>query len=731
MGMDIRELAKIINTPQGRAITKLCEGDITNGDSGAFSALQAISKLEGNISRDLKQFDVQAEVGEGINGAITVNNRARKTASDAMQSLMEFYYNNVILKYHRDKLSNIPFGKRKRKKDGTPGEIDRSSADLGNMIYQISYLGKMDECLNFIMNDKNPIWTQIMQGANELYNQKEWKCSIYQLAEYCKNYGSLVKTYYSNNAYYAKNLRILAQGAEEMRILGTLLSSNKGLKTKIEEGLEFVKTLENAVIDRKKQLGQNINLAEDKIDFILFCMDNEYRKEAIQKYEQVKHTTNILDVMAHVPHFLSYLRAYAITQATFKMGSIKFRAREDYYDYIIDTLKLTKSIDKENAARGIENAVNYKMLREWTAEEQLQFILPKGNRLFVGRHQEAIDTEDDVVVPLWDENGLATFKLYMDQKVIPELKSNPSYINNTFIQGLTPFEMTKTGTHAAITAYTLEGNMLPFTESQIIQMENYKADFNQMYDFSFPGSKTFGINSIPSLADAFYIYSQYVFNGKKGQRSLISLFDSGECILAKHFEQFEANLDASTSYRFEDDELIAWCAPNSNIYNPSSQVFYAVDKKELGNQLYKQAKETMEEGSTPIDVVRRVDESKVPMENRQNYINPATDDIENGTNVYNQNFNNNVSTGNQKPIILSEDEVLDIVANDEAATFSAISRGPLTDRGQKIVDYINRNIERCTYTTLDPLQAKPIKTIKSNFMQALVTEAINAVDNNC
>jgi hypothetical protein len=143
-------------------------------------------------------------------------------------------------------------------------------------------------------------------------------------------------------------------------------------------------------------------------------------------------------------------------------------------------------------------------------------------------------------------------------------------VHNTFIQGLTPFEMTKTGTHAAITAYTLEGNMLPFTESQIIQMENYKADFNQMYDFSFPGSKTFGINSIPSLADAFYIYSQYVFNGKKGQRSLMSLFDSGECILAKHFEQFEANLDASTSYRFEDDELIAWCAPNSNIYNPSS-----------------------------------------------------------------------------------------------------------------------------------------------------------------
>ena len=31
LGMDIRDLAKIINTPQGRAISKMCEGNIING----------------------------------------------------------------------------------------------------------------------------------------------------------------------------------------------------------------------------------------------------------------------------------------------------------------------------------------------------------------------------------------------------------------------------------------------------------------------------------------------------------------------------------------------------------------------------------------------------------------------------------------------------------------------------------------------------------------------------
>jgi hypothetical protein len=99
MGMDIRDIARIVNTPQGRTITKLCEGDITNGQMGAFSALQAIKKLEGNISRDLTQFDIQAEIAEGTKGAITIgNNITTKTASDIVQTLFAEYYTNVAKK---------------------------------------------------------------------------------------------------------------------------------------------------------------------------------------------------------------------------------------------------------------------------------------------------------------------------------------------------------------------------------------------------------------------------------------------------------------------------------------------------------------------------------------------------------------------------------------------------------------------------------------------------------
>lgn len=734
MGMDIRDIAKIVNTPQGRAITKLCEGDITNGQMGAFSALQAIGKLEGNIARDLTQFDVVAKKGEYA-AAVTLNeDKVRRTASEVVQTLLEDYYNNVVRKYNFKDLTKVPFIQRNK------GKINMDTKNLSNIVYQISGIGKMDDCIKYIQ--KSPLWEQIFAQSELLSNKDHWNASIYQLLDFCKNYGKLVKTYYSSDEgqedfYYAKNLRILAQGAEEMRVLGTILSSNKGLKSRMEEGINFVNTIENAIIDRKKVMGIDAD-PEDHIDFVTFATDARYRQEAINKYETVKHTTNILDVVANAPHFLSYLRACAVPQAAFKMGSMKFRVRDKFYDKVVEENKLTSKSDKDNAIRGIENAVNYRMLREWLADEQFKFVLPKGSKMFVGRNQEPITVEDDTIIPLWDDNGLATFKLYMDSQIIPNLKSNASYSHNHFVQGLIPFELTKTGTHAAISAYTLEGSMMPQTESQTIQMENYLADFSQMYNFAFPNSKVPGINNIPSYADAFYIYSQYVFSGRKGQRSLMSLFDSENCTLAKHFETFEAQKDANETYDFQIEDLLPWCAPNSNIYHPSANMFYATDSKNFGKQLYRQRKEkldpTNDESTATHMVVTRANKETAPIEARQNYTNPESNDAGSETNPHKMGqVNANVIPYEGDPIILDENsgEMVDIVTNEFSGSFQAVPRMPLSPRSQKIVDYVNNNIAEFCQATYDFESNGTANSISKVMLNALFEEAQHQIDNDC
>ena len=62
-----------------------------------------------------------------------------------------------------------------------------------------------------------------------------------------------------------------------MQILGRLLSSNKGVKSTTEEGINFLKQIENAVIDRKEIMGISSS-EEDRIDPILFCIDDQYRE---------------------------------------------------------------------------------------------------------------------------------------------------------------------------------------------------------------------------------------------------------------------------------------------------------------------------------------------------------------------------------------------------------------------------------------------------------------------
>lgn len=731
LGMDIRELAKIINTPQGRAISKLCEGNVLNGQMGTFSALQAIDKLEGrNLYRDLHQYDtlplmMSDEGSESLSPVIFENTRYTGAYDIVTRLVSDYFTKNVRENPNAlTTLNKHHFANKKK------GKVDLSQI-LTNMLYQIALLGKTDECINTITSSENKSLKEFSAQFPKLSNASDFEASLYQLLEHCKKYGNLVTTYHEGTL--ASDLKILAQGAEEMRVLGSILSSNKGVKSKTEEGLNFIDTIENCINNRIKIMG-GVPSPNYKIDFTLFCIDPEYRSSCIERYEEVKHSINILDVVATAPHFLSYLRACTIPNAAFKVGSLKFRTRNKYYDQMISSLEITRSKDKEGVARGIESAVNFRMLREWLANEQLKFILPAGNRLFIESNGDSIITTEDTPVLLSSDTGLATFKTYMETVIIPKLKANPGYSRNRFIQGLIPFELTKTGTHAAVSAYTLEGNMMPYTESQEIQMENYRADFDSLYGMRFPGANTPGINSITNYADAFYIYSQYVFGGRKGQKSLMAFFDNDDCILTKHFREFEAALDANADYNFDTAELIPWCAPVGNIHHPSTKFFWANPKNQFGKVLMTQAQETVgdEESTTTKTVIKPVD-AAMNADARQNFLNPLLYNgnrdesiYKMGQNLHMRYFNGRLH-GKIDPDLNEEAEVIE---NEYSGTYHLIGKGDLSPRSQAILDKANEHIEAAYITEYDLEQGAFIRSIDPSKLRSVLDKAANLVDEN-
>lgn len=759
LGMDIRDLATIINTPQGRAITKLCEGNVFNHQIGTFSALQAISKLEGNnLLNDLHQFDIPAKVLTSSedsqlierNGGVLVGNISKKSAYEVVAALVNEYFAEHMAG-NQQVIDSLSFKPNAKGRDGKPDmSLNTDTKDkLSRMVYQIGVIGRMQDCIQYILNSKS--WNQLLtdeHGFNKLSNKEDFKASIYQLLEFCEKYGNLVNTYYQTTVerngkkhYYARDLKILAQGAEEMRVLGSLLSSNKGVKTKIDDGLNFIKTIEEAVINRKDIMGLEAS-EDDRIDYILFCTDSEYRKQAINKYEKVKHSINILDVIATAPHFLSYIRTCAIPYAAFEMGSAKFKARQKYYDPVNEQINPKKTQDKAKITKGIEDAVSFATFKLWLEENQVKFLLPKGCKMFIGKNQDMqINEADDLYLPLFDTegNGLATFKYYMEQTVIPQLKKMVGYTSNDFISSLSPFELTKTSTHASVTAYHSNIDMMPKTDFGKVALEQCVSAFNAMYTLAFPGSNTSLHNTIPNYADAFYIYSQYVFGGKKGPSSLMSMFDNTKCNFANSFRAFEAKLDQEHDFKFSIQELIPWCAPDSNIFSPAASYFYATSDNKFGKQLQRtrDKSEIDPEDEMSMSKYENLGESKTS-EGVQNYLTPKMEGLELGENIFKIGKNTNIEELNKYPQLsnikfdsVDPQDSFYLAVNYDSGEYTLLSNGEISERSSKILKLVQENIEGA-YINVHNLQDQTYeRAIDIDKLKSIIQQAISEVDQTC
>ena len=230
--------------------------------------------------------------------------------------------------------------------------------------------------------------------------------------------------------------------------------------------------------------------------------------------------------------------------------------------------------------RGLENLVHYKMFTRWAYDQKLQFKVPAGFKYFTKRNELVSNPESETVINLWTQHGMATFKKYMEEVYIPMLK-NSTVANNPFIAGLHKISYDKTPVHTSVTAYSLPGDLMSKKGSQGEINAHTFASFQNL------GSIVFQEDSkIYSLHDAFYIYAQYCYMGRKGQKSLMSLFDNeiSRMGLAKSFTEHIAEMDVDGNITCSESELIAWCAPYGSQYL-NSKYGYVTSKEEFGVSL--------------------------------------------------------------------------------------------------------------------------------------------------
>lgn len=554
IGMDFRDVAKILMSDVGSIITTLLDNDVFSGREGYSRVKYVFDYFNKGPIRLLNKFDV----GRDLNG-------------DTIASPLKHFERSFAREIEESK-----------DKDGKQlplaialSKFARSNSDLA---YKLNTIEKFRQ-----------YYSGQSAYANELYNQ---------LVDFVEDYIRQAHVIGQHEDIY-NDMQTLSDGAEEMRSLGALLSLNQGIKTNPEGLLNQVNLIERAIYDKTGDL-------EDLVDLNRFVFDAQYRQNCIQKYEEVKHSFNIYDVVSTVPHFMGYLQTLAIALREVS-GSYKFRSTKTL---VLDLSKQLSYEREDKITRGVQNFIGDYLRKQWMQSNDLQVVIPKGNKAF-DKFGNMFELTEDTTIKLGTDWGDATFRVFIENEVIPNLKKGIIKTNsgidfvdishNRFIQDLGNDLLTNTVSRNPSVIYTLPINILPRVDQERAIFNAYKAEFNKLAKYSYQyqvtsydkdGNLQTREAQIP-LVDLFTYYAMIADGWKLGEKSLVPILeDFQKSGIINDFHEFESRMDKSGEYlslqSIELDDVLPYVAPFESPYashanflqyrNPSSRKYQLMKK---------------------------------------------------------------------------------------------------------------------------------------------------------
>lgn len=571
IGMEFKDIANIMMSNVGRIISDVVNDDVFSGKEGFGAINDSLFKYFDNGPwLRLQKFNV-----------------FRNSQGDQITSPLQ------VLTSEFEKL-----GYRNEKNSSIPEMLHKALAKYARSSYPISEKIKYLESLRLKYHHSS------LEGK-QLYNQ---------LIDFVQDYIQQGHVISQNQETY-EDIRTLAQGAAEMKILGQLFSLNQGLKNSTDEITTQINNIERAIYNKTGNL-------EDLIDLSRFAFDEDYRKQCINKYEEVKHSFNILEAISITPHFMEYVKTLA-TASTEMQSSFKFRSVKNLVLPLSQELEYTR---EDKIIRGIQNFIGDYLRKNWMVSKDKTIIIPKWNKAFSPNGTQFTLTQD-TPIKLGTDWGDATFRMWMENQVIPNLKEgkiqpkqNTNFIaisDNKFIQDLGNDLITTTISHNPSIIYTLPINMLPRDDAGRAILDKYKSEFNKLASYSYKyitrsykidqdnqykkikSSKT--EQSIP-IVELFTYYSMIAHNWKLGEKSLVPIlenFYSSDVI--KDFHKYIDTLDKSGHIlKLENinfDNILPYVAPFESPYSSFSDYLWYRNPDTKKYQLMYKRNSSFEEDS--------------------------------------------------------------------------------------------------------------------------------------
>lgn len=539
IGMDFKDLAGIMMSDVGRVINEVLSDDVFAEKDGYGNVGDTLFKyFDEGPKRALSNFDIHSDSkGDKIDSPL--------------RALERMFNNRTSFKDEK-------------------GKVLRFEKAL--VVFSRSNL-HLAEKLSFFEKLRHE-YSSPSEEAKQIFSQ---------LIDFVQDYVQQNHIIGMNEGIY-EDIKTLSKGAAEMKILGQLFGLNKGLKTSPDELASQINNIERAIYNHTEN-------QEDLIDLTRFAFDKAYREQCIAKYEEIKHSFNILDAVARVPHFMGYIQTLAVA-AKEAQNAFKFRSSRNLSLQIAHELGYRR---EDKIIRGIQNFIGDYLRKGWMRSKELTFIIPKGNKAFA-KDGTMFELTEDTPIRLGTDWGDATFRMWMENEIIPNLKQGiikpgtrlEEISNNRFIKDLGNDLLTTTVSHNPSVIYTLPINMLPRIDQERAIFNGYKSEFNKLaaFPYQYESSQYVtgengqvsvqqGTQSIP-LVDLFTYYAMIADSWKLGEKSLVPILeDFQNSGIIQEFHNYETAIDKSgftldlSNIKFDD--LLPYVAPFESPYSSFSK----------------------------------------------------------------------------------------------------------------------------------------------------------------
>lgn len=586
LGVPVDTLFKIMTSPFAFRLVELAKGDIFSGNSGCRTILGALDYLHRDPLEQLARFNTfdLSTYNEG------------KPKDQKILGPADFAWQLLQSSIADDYNEKLPLLRQLAYRDNVIQLIE----DLRSKVNQISSVIQTKEEFNLY---------------STLYNQAldfmEQYISDVQLELNSGNYDTVY-----GKSVIATDLETLALGADEYKEIGKILRLNQEVKTNALDLQNQVANIEEVITRRLRQLARVENRGsyyshgatkdelknpdKYKIDLEKFLYDEVYQQEKIAQYDRIKQSYNVLRVLTTDPQYKGYMETLYMAHQGLLNKQLKYRFTVGKIADFIQKNKVTGNLQQQVLKNG-NNYVDYKLRQNWMQDSKIQITIPGSTDkmktyAFMGTLNSYSQLYFDKTIQLGTDMGDANFKLWMEQTLIPKLKTDPALKDNIFIQHLSPIVNSRTNLGMTAVYYGLNGiNMLPQSDAEREMFDIHKDAFNKLATYDLirdAKGNTFAIK------DLFYLYSLICNNGKFGPTSLHKIFedylDSG---LAQSYKHFIAEKDRDLDF-YQDlvntctDE---WLAPMSSPYVGGSKVLKYKDQNNEQILLYKKKEKKSKE----------------------------------------------------------------------------------------------------------------------------------------